>query len=441
MSAAVDLAHRAHAGNAVAEPAKEQAGTEAGGARGGTPLRFTTKPVAVVPAGDAACNYEYSYDDLFTERLRAAGQSVTHLQVPLPPEYVGMAPAELDARIGAAKAKLGTRLMILGHHYQRDEIIKFADARGDSFKLSQLAADRKEADYIVFCGVHFMAESADILSGPHQTVILPNLAAGCSMADMASTDDVLDCWAQLNETLGPDHGVVPVTYMNSAAALKAFCGKNGGIVCTSTNARQVLAWALERGKRVLFFPDQHLGRNTALAMGYSLDDTVVWSPGQYLGRNTEEALEQATFILWRGHCSVHGRFKPEQVHAARRQYPNVRVVVHPECVREVVDLADLNGSTEYIIKVVTESPAGSVWAVGTEINLVHRLQKEQPDKTIFCLDPVICPCSTMYRIHPAYLAWALDNLVEGRVVNQIKVDEEVARWARIALDRMLAVKG
>lgn len=398
-----------------------------------------TLPDVLLPAGDEVCNYEYSYDDLFTERLRAAGQPVTHLQAPLPPQYVQMSPAALDARIAEAKAKLGKRLMILGHHYQRDEIIKFADARGDSFKLSQLAAARKESEFIVFCGVHFMAESADILSDPHQKVILPNLAAGCSMADMASADDVLDCWAQLTDALGPDHGITPVTYMNSAAALKAFCGKNGGIVCTSTNARAVLSWALERGRRVLFFPDQHLGRNTVLAMGYGLEDTVVWTPGRDLGGNTEEALAQSTFILWKGHCSVHGRFRPEQIHAARQQHPNVRVVVHPECVREVVDLADCNGSTEYIIKVVTESPAGSVWAVGTEINLVNRLQKEQPDKTIFCLDPVICPCSTMYRIHPAYLSWALDALVDGEVVNQVKVDPEIARWAIIGLERMLAI--
>jgi quinolinate synthase len=394
----------------------------------------------IVPAGDEACNYEYSYDDLFTERLRAAGQPVTHLQAPLPPEYVTMAPEQLDARIWAAKEQLGDRLMILGHHYQRDEIIKFADARGDSFKLSQLAAERKQADYIVFCGVHFMAESADILSGDHQQVILPNLAAGCSMADMAGIDDVVDCWEQLTDVLGPDHGIVPVTYMNSAAALKAFCGRHGGIVCTSSNAGNVLKWALERGKRILFFPDQHLGRNTALAMGYSIDDTALWAPGRELGGNTEDRLREATFILWRGHCSVHGRFKPEQIHAARAKYPDVNVVVHPECPREVVELADLNGSTEYIIKVVTEAPAGTTWAVGTEINLVNRLQKELPDKTIFCLDPVICPCSTMYRIHPAYLAWALDNLVEGTVVNQITVDPEVARWAVIALERMLAIK-
>jgi quinolinate synthase len=401
---------------------------------------FRTESTDIVPAGDEACGYEYSYEDLFTERLRAAGQSVTHLQTPLPPEYVSMSPADLDARIAAAKEKLGERLMILGHHYQREEIIKFADARGDSYKLSQLASERKQSEYIVFCGVHFMAESADILSGDHQKVVLPNMAAGCSMADMASIDDVIDCWEQLTETLGPDHGIVPVTYMNSAAALKAFCGKNGGIVCTSSNAKAVLAWALERGKRVLFFPDQHLGRNTALAMGYDIGSTVVWTPGKELGGNSEQAIEDSTFILWRGHCSVHGRFRPEQIAQARAKYPDVQVVVHPECVREVVEAADLNGSTEYIIKVVSEAPAGTTWAVGTEINLVNRLQKEHPDKTIFCLDPVICPCSTMYRIHPAYLAWALDNLVEGKVVNQIVVDPEVARWARVSLDRMLAVK-
>jgi quinolinate synthase len=404
------------------------------------PVWRPAQTIPLIPAGDAVCNYEYSYDDLFTERLRAASQPVAHLQQPLPPEYVTLAPEELDARIAAAKQRLGSRLFILGHHYQRDEIIKFADARGDSFKLSQLAAQQKDAEFIVFCGVHFMAESADILTGPHQKVILPNMAAGCSMADMAPTDDVLDCWEQLTQTLGPDHGIVPVTYMNSAAALKAFCGKNGGIVCTSSNARQVIAWALERGRKILFFPDQHLGRNTALAMGYSLADTVVWAPGKELGGQTVEDLERATFILWKGHCSVHGRFKPEQIIEARRRYPGVKVVVHPECVREVVELADCNGSTEYIIKVVTQSPPGSIWAVGTEINLVNRLQKEQPDKVIFCLDPVICPCSTMYRIHPAYLAWALDNLVEGRIVNQVVVDEQVKRWAVVALERMLAVK-
>lgn len=401
---------------------------------------FSGVGATLVPAGDEACGYEYSYDDLFTERLRAAGQPISHLQAPLPAAYVTMTPDELDARIAAAKRTLGTRLMILGHHYQRDEIIKFADVRGDSFKLSQLAAERPESEFLVFCGVHFMAESADILSGPHQKVVLPNLAAGCSMADMASIDDVVDCWEQLTATLGEDHGIVPVTYMNSAAALKAFCGRHGGIVCTSSNARAVLSWALERGKRVLFFPDQHLGRNTALDMGYTMDDTTLWTPGKPLGGNTEAQLAPATFILWRGHCSVHGRFRPEQVTAAREQYPGVRVVVHPECQHSVVALADEAGSTEYIIKVVTESPVGSIWAVGTEINLVSRLQKEQPDKTIFCLDPVICPCSTMYRIHPAYLAWALDNLVEGTVVNQITVDPEVASWARIGLERMLAVK-
>ncbi|HEX2514293.1 MAG TPA: quinolinate synthase NadA [Chloroflexota bacterium] len=438
MSSGIDLPVReGHQGGAAG--AGGGAGGGAGSTQGEEAQTGATALGALTPAGDEVCNYEYSYDDLFTERLRAAGQPVTHLQEPLPAEYVEMSPADLDARIARARAALGERVMILGHHYQRDEIIKFADARGDSYKLSQLAAERGESEFIVFCGVHFMAESADILSAPHQQVILPNLAAGCSMADMAPTDDVLDCWDELRETLGPDHGIIPVTYMNSAAALKAFCGKNGGVVCTSSNAGAVLAWALERGKRILFFPDQHLGRNTALAMGYTLEDTAVWAPGKPLGGNTPEALQDATFLLWKGHCSVHGRFRPEQVLAAREQHPGVRVVVHPECTREVVALADCNGSTEYIIKVVTESPPGSVWAVGTEINLVNRLQKEQPDKTIFCLDPVICPCSTMYRIHPAYLAWALDNLVAGRVVNRVQVDQEVARWARVALDRMLQI--
>ena len=394
---------------------------------------------SIVPAGDEACGYEYSYADLFTERLRAAGQAISTVQAPLPPEYIHMSPEELDARIYSAKASLGDRLFILGHHYQRDEIIKFADARGDSFKLSQLAAARPTASHLVFCGVHFMAESADILSGANQQVILPNLSAGCSMADMASTDDVLACWDQLTAELGDDHGIVPVTYMNSAAALKAFCGHHGGIVCTSSNARSVLNWAFERGRRVLFFPDQHLGRNTALAMGIPMEEMALWTPGAYLGGQTLAALERSRVILWRGHCSVHGRFRPEQIGSARASDPDVKIIVHPECPREVVDLADYVGSTEYIIKVVTEAPDGTSWAVGTEIHLVNRLQTELPGKRVVCLDPVVCPCSTMYRVHPAYLAWALDNLVEGTVVNRVQVDETVAQWARIALDRMLAV--
>jgi quinolinate synthase len=353
---------------------------------------------------------------------------------------------ELDRRIAAARAALGERLVILGHHYQRDEIIQYADARGDSFKLAQFAAARPEADYIVFCGVHFMAESADILSGPHQRVILPNPAAGCSMADMANIAEVEECWEALSdlyrdEADGELQPVVPVTYMNSAADLKAFCGRNGGIVCTSSNAEKVLHWAFERGRRVLFFPDEHLGRNTALKMGVPQEQIVVWNQREDFGGIDDDAtLTNARVILWKGWCSTHQRFTPEQIAAARQTYPGVRVVVHPECRREVVEAADLNGSTEYIVKVIEESAPGTVWAVGTEVNLVKRLAKEHPDKTIFCLDPIVCPCSTMYRIHPAYLAWVLEALVEGRVVNQVTVDEQTARWAKVALERMLANK-
>jgi quinolinate synthase len=364
----------------------------------------------------------------------------------IPREYALLDAAELDRRIAAAKAALGTRLVILGHHYQRDEIIKHADARGDSFKLAQFAAARPEADYIVFCGVHFMAESADILSGPHQRVILPNPTAGCSMADMANIAEVEECWDALEEVYRNESGddlqaVIPVTYMNSAANLKAFCGRNGGIVCTSSNAEQVLRWAFARGRRVLFFPDEHLGRNTALKMGIPEDQIVVWNQREDFGGIADDAqLVNARVILWKGWCSTHQRFTPEQIATARATYPGVRVVVHPECRHEVVEAADLNGSTEYIIKVVEESAPGTIWAIGTEINLVKRLATEHPDKTIVCLDPIVCPCSTMYRIHPAYLAWVLEALVEGRVLNQVRVDEETARWAKVALERMLANK-
>jgi len=367
----------------------------------------------------------------------------------IPREYALMSEEELERRILAARAALGERLVILGHHYQRDEIIRHADARGDSFKLAQFAANRPEAEYIVFCGVHFMAESADILSGPQQKVILPNPAAGCSMADMANIAEVEECWEALDTLLRDEAGaqdglqpVVPVTYMNSAADLKAFCGRNGGIVCTSSNAEKVLRWAFERGRRVLFFPDEHLGRNTALAMGIPEDEIVVWNQRlDFGGIEDDEQLVRARVILWKGWCSTHQRFAPEQIAQARAQFPGVRVVVHPECRREVVQAADLNGSTEYIVKVIEEAPAGTIWAVGTEINLVKRLANEHPEQTIFCLDPVVCPCSTMYRVHPAYLAWVLEELVEGRVINQVSVDEETATWARVALERMLANKG
>jgi quinolinate synthase len=368
----------------------------------------------------------------------------------IPREYALMDADELDRRIMAARAKLGERLVILGHHYQRDEVIKYADARGDSFKLAQFAAARPEADYILFCGVHFMAESADILSGPHQSVILPNPAAGCSMADMANIAEVEECWDALDalyrdEATGADgdaQPVIPVTYMNSAANLKAFCGRNGGIVCTSSNAGQVMAWAFARGKRVLFFPDEHLGRNTALKMGIPEEQVVVWNQRlDFGGIEDDETLVQAKVILWKGWCSTHARFTAAQIEQARAEYPGVRVMVHPECRHEVVAAADLNGSTEYIVKAVEAAPAGTIWAIGTEINLVNRLAKEHPDQTIFCLDPVVCPCSTMYRIHPAYIAWVLEELVEGRVVNQVRVDDATAKWAKIALERMLANKG
>ena len=357
----------------------------------------------------------------------------------IPVSYLTTMPEELDVRIAEARAALGERLVVLGHHYQRDEIIKYADLRGDSFKLSQHAASQGNAEFIIFCGVHFMAETADILSAPQQKVILPNLTAGCSMADMAQIDDVLDCWDDLQEVLGDDGGIVPVTYMNSIAAIKALCGRNNGIVCTSTNAPATFKWAFERGERVLFLPDQHLGRNTALKLGIGLDEMLVWNPFKPLGGHTEEALRRARVILWQGHCSVHTRFSVAQIEEARQRYPDVRVVVHPECFMEVVREADLNGSTEFIIRSISESPPGSVWAVGTEISLVNRVARENPDKTVFCLDSVVCPCSTMYRIHPAYLSWVLDGLNQGVLVNQIEVDEETAQEARVALDRMLSV--
>ena len=355
----------------------------------------------------------------------------------LPREYIGLKPDDLHARIAAAREKLGDRLVILGHHYQRDEIIQFADFRGDSFLLSQNAARQKDAEFVVFCGVHFMAETADILTDPNQKVILPNMSAGCSMADMAATDDVLDAWDDLNDVLSG--GLVPITYMNSTAAIKALCGQNGGIVCTSSNASSSFEWAFQRGEKILFLPDQHLGRNTGVKLDVPLDEMVVWNPFKPLGGLSESQIQNARIILWQGHCSVHTRFSVAQIEDARAKFPDVQVVVHPECVREVVDAADMDGSTEFIIKVVSQAPAGSVFAIGTEINLVNRLAQENPDKTVFCLDPVICPCSTMYRIHPAYLAWVTEGLVANTVVNQVAVDDETAHYARVALERMLSL--
>ena len=377
-------------------------------------------------------------DELKSKSLEEEFKSGVQWQK-IPISYLKATPELLDARIADAKAALGQRLVVLGHHYQRNEIIKFADLRGDSFKLSQYAASQRDAEYIVFCGVHFMAETADILSGPSQKVMLPNLTAGCSMADMAHIDDVLDCWDDLQDVLADDGGIVPITYMNSTAVIKALCGRNNGIVCTSTNAPATFKWAFEQGSRVLFLPDQHLGRNTGLKLGIGVDDMLVWNPFKPLGGHTEEALRKAKIILWQGHCSVHTRFSVAQIDEARRRHPDVQVVVHPECFMEVVQAADHNGSTEYIIKAVSESQPGSVWAVGTEISLVNRIAQQNPDKTVFCLDSVVCPCSTMYRIHPAYLSWVLDGLNAGVVVNQIKVDDKTSEEARVALDRMLAV--
>jgi quinolinate synthase len=355
----------------------------------------------------------------------------------IPRSYFKMDAAERDDRIWQLRRQVGERLVVLGHHYQRDEVIQFADFRGDSFKLSQQAASRHDAEFVLFCGVHFMAESADILSGPNQRVILPNLEAGCSMADMAKPEDVEACWSELRRLAIDD--VVPVTYMNSAASLKAFCGRNGGIVCTSSNASRVYDWAFDRGEKILFFPDEHLGRNTGVKKNILLDDMIVWDPFQPLGGNTESDLRNAKVILWKGFCSVHARFTVDQIEQARIDHPGVNVIVHPECRLEVVQAADCDGSTEFIIDTIQQAPAGTTWAVGTEVNLCKRLDAEFPDKHVFCLDPVICPCSTMYRVHPAYVLWSLEHLAEGEIVNQITVDPVTKRDALIALDRMLSV--
>jgi quinolinate synthase len=343
----------------------------------------------------------------------------------------------LDERIGAAKARLGKDVVILGHHYQRDEVVKFADFRGDSLKLSYQAAEA-DGRYIVFCGVHFMAESADILRREHQTVILPDLSAGCSMADMADIGQVEACWNEL-AALGVQ-GVIPATYMNSTAAIKSFTGEHGGAVCTSSNAAAVLRWSFERGEKVLFLPDEHLGRNTAFRMGIPLEQMVVWDPYQENGGNTLEALERAKMILWKGYCSVHQRFTPKQVERVRREHPGIRVIVHPECRFDVTQAADQIGSTEGIIKAIKESPVGSQWAVGTEIHLVNRLSKELPDRKVMSLDSSVCVCTTMFRITPPHLLWVLENLVAGNVVNRISVGERTRGYARVALDRMLSLR-
>jgi quinolinate synthase len=345
----------------------------------------------------------------------------------------------LVARAKAAKAALGSRALILGHHYQRDEVIEFADITGDSFKLAQAAAAQSTAEYIIFCGVHFMAESADILTGPHQKVILPDLAAGCSMADMATAAQVDQCWKDL-EKLGIAGKTVPVTYMNSSAAIKSFTGKHGGTICTSSNAEKTLRWAFAKAEKVLFLPDQHLGRNTAVKdLGLSLEDCVVWNPWKPQGGLTEDEIKNAKMILWRGHCSVHGRFTKQSIDDFRSRIPQINIIVHPECQNEVVAAADVVGSTEKIIKTVSESAPGTQWAVGTELNLVGRLAAQNPDKKVYFLDRTVCYCSTMNRIDLPHLVWALESLVKGQVVNEIKVDEETSRYSKLALEQMLAL--
>ena len=369
---------------------------------------------------------------------------------PLPEAYLALSDEEMDRRIASARATLSRRLVILGHHYQRDEVIKFADYTGDSYKLAQLVSKHPEAEFIVFCGVHFMAESADVLSGPHQQVILPDLAAGCSMADMADPDQLELCWSDLESILQlPSHlgsegesraTVVPVTYINSAASIKAFCGERGGVVCTSSNAAATLKWAWERGDKVLFLPDQHLGRNTAFKLGVPLDDMVVWDPNEIFGGLDPDTVKHARIILWKGHCSVHTRFTARQIENIRAQHPGVRVIVHPEVPWDVVQAADDSGSTEYIIKTVSQSPAGSTWAVGTEVHLVNRLARQvAPERIVLSLDQFGCLCSTMFRVSPNHLLWTLEGLVDGVVHNRIVVPDDRKHWTRVALDRMLSI--
>jgi quinolinate synthase len=389
---------------------------------------LTDLPDGVQPSPLALLLIGRNQPDLRTER-----------GVECPGDLPSPSDPDLVERARAAKAALGDQVFVLGHHYQRDEVIQFADVTGDSFKLAQHAAGRPESPYIVFCGVHFMAESADILTAEHQQVVLPDLAAGCSMADMAAASQVEDCWDALVDA-GVADGVVPVSYMNSSADIKAFTGRHGGTICTSSNAKASLEWALGKGEKVLFLPDQHLGRNTAvLQLGMSLDDCVLWDPHKPRGGLTTEQLRAARMILWRGHCSVHGRFSLDSVRDVRERVPGVNVLVHPECKHEVVTAADHVGSTEVIIQTLDAAPAGSAWALGTELNLVKRLADAHPDKKVMFLDRTVCFCSTMNRIDLPHLVWSLESLVEGRVVNRIRVDDETAHWARTALDQMLAL--
>jgi quinolinate synthase len=367
-------------------------------------------------------------------------------QNPLPPKYLQMADEELRQRIQNVRNTLGRRLLILGHHYQQDDVVQFADFTGDSFELARKASQQKDIEFVIFCGVHFMAEAADILTEPSVKVILPDLGAGCSMADMANLDQTLDCWDQLKQNC-PGQTIIPITYMNSSAAIKAFVGEHNGAVCTSSNCRGILDWALKGGAaaqhsenvKVLFFPDQHLGRNTAYAMGYPLEKMVVWDPKKDLGGNELEKIRDATFILWKGQCSVHQLFRPEHVDQVRAKYPKMQVIVHPECRFDVVEKADLTGSTAFIVKQIEAAEPGSQWAVGTEVHLVQRMAKLHPEQKIIVLSDCQCLCTTMFRIDLPHLAWTLDNLAEGKVVNQIKVDPHTRKWATVALERMLAI--
>jgi quinolinate synthase len=358
----------------------------------------------------------------------------------IPTRYLKLSPQEIKSSIKKVKKSLGEKVLILGHHYQREDVIEFSDIQGDSFLLSKLASEAKDAEIIIFCGVHFMAETAEILSSPNQKVILPNMAAGCSMADMASSNDVVRSWKQINEMLSSKSSkkpVIPVTYMNSAASIKSLCGENEGIVCTSSNANQAFEWAYKRGERILFIPDQHLGRNTAVKFGIKKSEMVIWDPHKSNGGLSKDELENSKIILWKGHCSVHTRFSVDQIKKAKEEYPDVNILVHPECTNEVVSEADYVGSTEYIKNMVHNAPSGSSWAIGTEINLVKRLAHTYKDKNVFCLDEMICPCSTMYRVHPAYLLWVLEGLVAGYVINQIEVEKEVQKFSKLSLQRML----
>ena len=369
---------------------------------------------------------------------------------PLPfPPFRELSNEELNQRIVTAKQRLGKSLLVLGHHYQQDEVIQHADLNGDSYQLSKLAAESADCRSIVFCGVHFMAETADILAnrpeklavrnGERVGVVLPDMAAGCSMADMAAIRQVESAWRQLGEVIDTDE-ITPVTYINSAASLKAFCGRHGGIVCTSSNARAVLEWSFAQRKRVFFFPDQHLGRNTSLKMGITNEHMPIWNPHEEEhGGNTQQAIEDSRVILWKGHCSVHQMFQADHVHTFRKKYPGIQILVHPECPQEVNDIADISGSTSKIIETVRKAPAGTKWAIGTELHLVNRLKKEHPEQEIHFLSPLVCMCATMYRIDLAHLCWSLENLVQGTIVNQIVVNEEIATWSLVALERMLAV--